>query len=377
MLIRQARPTTAGRTASRRTCRTSTTTSRPKTSGEPFNCNAPTNDSPHNTGLTRLPAGRAAGRLVLVRPVAAVPGAGRKPTATAASRRWAARRTSPTTATRRVFRFPNYYKGKPLFYEWTRDYIKEFRLSNGRRLAPQIVRRSPDIVRRQPDGHGVRPGRRALRARVRRRLFAENPDAQLTQDQLRARQPHADRRRSRPTARPSGRAPLDGQFTSAGTSDPDGDRISYAWDFDADGKVDSREPRTRRSPTPRTARTDATLKVTDRTGRTRVGRGARARRQHDADGRADDDADAEASRSSSATPSPTRSRSTDDTPVDCSKVTVAYVLGHEQHGHPLSARRAARLDPRRSSTPATPGRRTSAPCSSPPTPTRRRRASRR
>ena len=28
---------------------------------------------------------------------------------------------------------------------------------------------------------------------------------------------------------------------------------------------------------------------------------------------------------------------TDDTPVDCTKVTVSYVLGHEQHGHPQSS----------------------------------------
>ena len=28
---------------------------------------------------------------------------------------------------------------------------------------------------------------------------------------------------------------------------------------------------------------------------------------------------------------------TDDTPVDCTKVTVAYVLGHEPHGHPQSS----------------------------------------
>ena len=27
----------------------------------------------------------------------------------------------------------------------------------------------------------------------------------------------------------------------------------------------------------------------------------------------------------------------DDTPVDCTKVKVSYVLGHDQHGHPLSA----------------------------------------
>ncbi|MFB9359968.1 glycosyl hydrolase, partial [Amorphoplanes nipponensis] len=26
----------------------------------------------------------------------------------------------------------------------------------------------------------------------------------------------------------------------------------------------------------------------------------------------------------------------DDQPVDCSRVTVTYILGHAQHGHPLS-----------------------------------------
>ena len=25
---------------------------------------------------------------------------------------------------------------------------------------------------------------------------------------------------------------------------------------------------------------------------------------------------------------------TDDQPVDCARVTVAYILGHDQHGHP-------------------------------------------
>jgi cytochrome c len=28
---------------------------------------------------------------------------------------------------------------------------------------------------------------------------------------------------------------------------------------------------------------------------------------------------------------------TDDSPVDCSTVTVGYILGHEEHGHPLSS----------------------------------------
>ena len=27
---------------------------------------------------------------------------------------------------------------------------------------------------------------------------------------------------------------------------------------------------------------------------------------------------------------------TDDDPVDCSRVTVRYILGHDQHGHPIT-----------------------------------------
>ena len=34
-------------------------------------------------------------------------------------------------------------------------------------------------------------------------------------------------------------------------------------------------------------------------------------------------------------------RVTDDEPVDCSRVTVTYVLGHDTHGHPQSTATAA------------------------------------
>ena len=27
----------------------------------------------------------------------------------------------------------------------------------------------------------------------------------------------------------------------------------------------------------------------------------------------------------------------DDAPVDCARVTVAYILGHDEHGHPLTS----------------------------------------
>ena len=51
-----ARPaTTAGRTATATTTRTTTTRSRPGRAGAKFNCAAPVNNSPNNTGLTNLP----------------------------------------------------------------------------------------------------------------------------------------------------------------------------------------------------------------------------------------------------------------------------------------------------------------------------------
>ena len=73
------------------------------------------------------------------------------------------------------FRFPNSFKGVPLFYEWSRDYIKEFRL-NGRKLGeirpfgvpvdnPMDIEYGPDgalYVLEYGDGD-----------------FAENDDAQL------------------------------------------------------------------------------------------------------------------------------------------------------------------------------------------------------
>ena len=55
-------------------------------------------------------------------------------------------------------------------------------------------------------------------------------------------------------------------FSSAGTNDADGDRLAYAWDFDADGTVDS----TAANPTHTYTANgvfNATLRVTDRTGR--------------------------------------------------------------------------------------------------------------
>jgi hypothetical protein len=242
------------------------------------------------------------------------------------------------TENRSELRWPRYFNGQPLFYEWTRDYIKEFRLNrpNGDRLVD--IRHVPVFVD-NPMDMDFGPEGALYVLEYGDGFFSENPDAQLARiDYVRGnRTPavvvnavgHED-----PNEPLTGLAPLTVSFSSAGTHDPDGDRISYAWDFDADGVVDSRE----RNPTftyTENGVFDATLRVTDVTGR---------------------------SAAASVTvivgnvppvvelitsPAPGQPfqfgqvvtfevRITDDAPVDCTKVTVAYVLGHDQHGHPLS-----------------------------------------
>ena len=73
------------------------------------------------------PQGRAPGRLVLVpcRRRTSRSSRSKGPRATAASPRWAARPTSPKGQQVRVPLPELATTGKPLFYEWTRDYIKD------------------------------------------------------------------------------------------------------------------------------------------------------------------------------------------------------------------------------------------------------------
>ena len=221
-----------------------------KTSGVPFNCKAPAQRLAAQHRPDDAARGRAAGRLVLVLGLAALPAARarRARRATAASRRWAARPTRRSAGTGPCSASPSYYEGKPLFYEWSRDYIKEIRLNDNRRPERDLpVQR----VRRQPDGHGVRAGRRAVRDRVRRRLLRREPGRAALEDQLRARQPDAGRQgrgdaRRRPRAadrhvleRRDGRSRPGPDSRSRGTSTATA--------------TSTRAPRTRPTPTRATA----------------------------------------------------------------------------------------------------------------------------
>ncbi|WP_084468860.1 ThuA domain-containing protein [Nocardiopsis trehalosi] len=94
-------------------------------SGEPFDCAAPVNDSPNNTGLENLPPSVEPGFHYGYGPSEEWPELG---SGAAAPMAGPAYRYDPELESNR--KFPAYLDGKNLFYEWGRHYVKEVGLDD-------------------------------------------------------------------------------------------------------------------------------------------------------------------------------------------------------------------------------------------------------
>jgi cytochrome c len=296
-----------------------------RTSGAPFNCAAPVNESPNNTGKRKLPPVEKAEVSYTYGASAEFPelGTGGIGPMGGPAYDFDAKNKSAT-------KWPKYYDGKPLFYEWTRDYVQEFTLGADnevtaiREVLPSVIFDNPMDLEFGPDGslYVLEYGDG---------YFAENPEAQLARiDYVRGNRTPLPKITATPTL---GQAPLTVTFSSAGTTDPDGDSLRYAWDFNADGIVDSRQPNAVYTFT-ENGNYRPTLKVTDPTGRwasaeVRLPVGTAAPQVTIV-------APAEGQPFEFGDTVNFQVTVVDDQPVDCSRVTVTYVLGHDEHGHPLS-----------------------------------------
>ncbi len=301
-------------------------------SGDAFDCDAPINASPHNTGKIRLPAVTqphvwysygVSQQFPEMEEGGIGPMAGPAYNFDRSDRRQ-----------RQPVAWPRYYDGLPLLYEWTRDYVKGMSLEPDGELA-SIEDVIPSIVTDNPMDMEFGPNGALYILEYGDGYFAENPDAQLARiDFIGARGNHSPVPAVSATPT-NGATPLTVSFTSDGTLDPDGDRIRYAWDFDGDGDIDSNA----QDPT-HTYRNNgayrATLTVTDVGGRHR-GRHASA------------DVDIVVGNVAPKVElvEPVAGQPfqfgdtvqfevsvTDDQQVDCNAVTVNYILGHDEHGHP-------------------------------------------
>ncbi|MEV5883933.1 PQQ-dependent sugar dehydrogenase [Streptomyces sp. NPDC052020] len=134
--------------------------------------------------------------------------------------------------------------------------------------------------------------------------------------------------------RTSGTAPLTVAFSSAGSSDADGDALSYAWAF-GDGATSTAAGPTHTYTA--NGRYTATLTVTDATGKratasvlVTVGNTAPSvRLDLPVDGRIRDFGD--------AIPFKVTVTDPEDGTIDCSRVRVTFIVGHDSHGHPQTS----------------------------------------
>ncbi|WBB80991.1 ThuA domain-containing protein [Micromonospora sp. WMMD882] len=226
--------------------------------GAKFNCSAPVNNSPNNTGLTSL------------KPVVAPNiwyGYGTSPTFPELGSGGSAPMGGPVyrydpnnpSATK----FPPYYDGVHFFYEWARNYVKEVHFDS----ASAVTRTNPFLPAgnfNKPMDMEFGPDGSLYLLEWGSNFGGGNNDSGLYRiDYIQGGRSPIAKAVGTPT---SGNAPLTVQFSSAGTMDPDpGNTLTYQWTFGDGATSTAANPsHTYTSNGSYTAQ----LKVTDNTGKT-------------------------------------------------------------------------------------------------------------
>ncbi|WP_033443064.1 PQQ-dependent sugar dehydrogenase [Saccharothrix sp. NRRL B-16314] len=292
-------------------------------SGGRFNCAAPTNNSPRNTGLGTLPGARSAWIKYDNCSFAAFGCGSESPMAAPVYRYDAANPSS--------IKFPASLDGHVFATEFGRRWIKTIDV-NADGSAGQVSEfpwRGTQVMDATfgPDGalyvldYGTGWGSGDASSALYRIEY--NPAGNKA-----------------PTARAgadrtSGSAPLTVNFSSAGSSDPEGGALTYSWNF-GDGTTS-----TAANPShtyTANGQYQVTLTVTDTGGRTggasvsiSVGNTApTVKLDAPVNGTLFDFGD--------AVPYTITASDAEDGTIDCTRVKLSYVLGHDSHGHPITTR---------------------------------------
>ncbi|WP_436497108.1 ThuA domain-containing protein [Actinokineospora sp. HUAS TT18] len=309
------------------------------TSGAKFNCAAPVNNSPNNTGLTNLPASKAPLVWYAYSASTEFPEVG-----TGGGGPMSGPVYDYDPANPRVTKFPEYYEGKWIIFELTRKWWKtlsthktaqtftdprfgatkvgDLQSING--ILPDMSWIQPFEAEFGPDGSlyaidfgaGSGSGRGGTNegAGIYRIDYVANgvpPTAKIT------------------ASKDSGSAPLTVAFSSGGST---GTNLSYAWDFDGNGTVDS----TSANPThtySTNGRFNARLTVSNSVGsgvaatEITVGNTRPTVKLNIPSGGFFDFGD--------HIPYTVTVTDPEDATIDCSRVVVQTLLGHDDHAHPL------------------------------------------
>ncbi|MFJ5208912.1 PQQ-dependent sugar dehydrogenase [Streptomyces nigra] len=132
----------------------------------------------------------------------------------------------------------------------------------------------------------------------------------------------------------SGKAPLAVSFSSAGSSDPDGDTLSYAWTFGDGATSTAANPSHTYTAE---GQYTATLKVTDPGGKSATASVQITVGNTAPTVRIDTPADGQIYDFGAAIPFKVTVTDPEDGTIDCSRVKVNFIVGHDSHGHPQTS----------------------------------------
>ncbi|MFE2031783.1 ThuA domain-containing protein [Streptomyces scopuliridis] len=295
--------------------------------GAKFDCANPTNPSPNNTGLTGLPD--------LTQPEIwygygaseEFPEMGSGGSAPMSGPVYRYDANNPSTT-----KFPAYFEGAGFFYEWSRNYVKEIRFDQDAKLL-KINDFLSSAKFNKPMDMTFGPDGSLYVLEWGSSFGGGNNDSGLY------RIDYAQGKRI-PVAKASasvtnGPLPLDVTFSSEGSTDPDGDALTYAWDFDGNGTYDSTEAAPTHTYTTAGDFT-AQLKVTDSTGKSGYANIPITAGNTAPKVTIDFPVNGKLITFGDKIPYKVTVTDPEDGPVDCSKVTVNPALGHDDHEHPTT-----------------------------------------
>ncbi|MBY8873762.1 ThuA domain-containing protein [Micromonospora sp. PLK6-60] len=317
----------------------------------PFDCAAPRNTSRHNTGLTDLPpvekselwysfqAPTPCPESYLSTPTQTCPvlfpelGTGGVGPHGAAKYDYDPELRSET-------KFPEYFDDAIFFGEFTRDTLKEIRLdSKGDILKINNVLNcgqepttptKPFLCDNPMDMRWGADGNFYLLT-YGDGFFNINPDAAMVKfSYVKGLRAPSAVLNATPT---NGRAPLTVAFSSEGSKDPDpADSISFAWDFDGNGTTDSVDPNPTFTYTTNGVYT-ARLTVTDSSGKSASANTTITVGNTAPTVTVNTPLEGGFFQWGDDIPFSVTVTDPEDGPVDCGKVEVTFVLGHDSHGH--------------------------------------------
>ncbi|MFF1326806.1 PQQ-dependent sugar dehydrogenase, partial [Streptomyces chartreusis] len=291
------------------------------TSGSKFNCAAPKNTSPRNTGLNDLPAAEPAW---IPYDGGSVPefGNGSESPMGGPVYRYDAASTSDV-------KFPQEYDGDFFAGEFGRRWIK--RIETGGDGTVQSINAFPWSGTQVMD-MAFGPDGALYVLDYGTGYFSGDANSALYRIEhvTGGRAPLAQAKANIT----SGTTPLAVSFSSAGSSDPDGGTLSYAWAF-GDGATSTAANPSHTYTT--NGQYTATLKVTDPTGKSATASVQITVGNTAPIVRIDAPADGQIYDFGAAIPFKVTVTDPEDGTIDCSKVKVNFIVGHDSHGHPQTS----------------------------------------